>query len=483
MRQKAELRDTQHEIADAVFENDVQMIVAGMGGGKTAAALTAMAELIADGTRNGGLIMAPPFVAATVWDREVRKWEHLMGYRVVPLVGTPAQRLKLLKKDAEFFTLSCHLSAWLKEIIGKGLLPEHLDMFCFDEISFLTNPRSKSGKNLRDIMTRFDTRFGLTGTPRPNGYEDVWGPYQMLSNSALFVPFDDWRRRNFMPKDPSGYVWEVHDFRAREIDAKIAPYTTVVDVELDLPPLNAGPDFDTVVDLPPNARAAYDEMEEELITDVARNVAEQLDKMSRFTEEDVEALTVIALTKASSSAKLAQIAQGYLYDDGAAVSHLHDQKVEALAELRLQAGNENLLIWYGFREDLTLIEKALGAKGRLPCLGGGTTPAQGRRYIEAFGRGEIPNLLAHPASAAHGIDELKNGSHRMIWFCPTWSAEGYEQALARLNRPGQLHPVFSHQIAARGTVDEVKLNRVAYKLQDQTEWTRLVQEIRKSLKG
>lgn len=482
MRSKSDLRETQHEIADPIYEEDVQLIVAGMGGGKTASALTAMADLIEDGVRHGGLIMAPPFVAATVWDKEVTKWAHLQHLRVVPLVGSPAQRLKLLKQDAEFFTISCHLSAWLKKIINAGLLPDHLDIFCLDETSFLKNPRSKTGKDLRDIMTRFDTRFGLTGTPRPNGYEDVWGPYQMLSNSKLFGPFDDWRRRNFMPKDPNGYVWEVHDFRAREIDRDLAPYTTVVDVELDLPPLNAGPDFDTVVDLPSEARAKYDEMEEDLITNVTADLTKMLDKMARFTPEDLEELTVIALTKAVSSSKLSQIAQGYLYDDGAAVTHLHDQKVDALAELRLQAGRENLLIWYGYREDLTLIEKALGRKDKIPCLGGGTSPAQGRKLIEAFGRGEIRDLAAHPSSAAHGIDQLKDGSHRMIWFCPTWSAEGYEQALARLNRPGQLHPVFSHQIVARGTVDEVKLNRVAYKLEDQTGWTRLVKEIRNRLR-
>jgi SNF2 family DNA or RNA helicase len=90
-------------------------------------------------------------------------------------------------------------------------------------------------------------------------------------------------------------------------------------------------------------------------------------------------------------------------------------------------------------------------------------------------------LLAHPASAAHGIDGLKNACRRMIWFCPTWSAEQYDQALKRLHRPGQTRPVFSHQIVAKNTVDEIKVNRVAYKMQDQAEWARLIERVKKEI--
>ncbi len=216
-------------------------------------------------------------------------------------------------------------------------------------------------------------------------------------------------------------------------------------------------------------------MEDELITKVARQL-----------KDDSDEVVVAAMMQAVASSKLAQIAQGYLYDKpegeekGAKVADLHEAKADALRDLLHSCEGENVLIWYGYRADIDLIQKVLG-NCKLPILGGGTSPAQGKRWIEDFGKGLIPRLLAHPASAAHGIDDLKHNSRRMIWFCPTWSAEQYEQALKRLHRPGQTKPVFSHQIAARGTVDEVKLNRVAYKLEDQAHWASLISRIRREI--
>lgn len=476
-----QLRESQQDIIDSVFGHDQQYVIAGMGAGKTAAMLHALNELHAEDVIDCAIVLAPPLVASTVWPKEVDKWDALRHEIVVSSAGdTPAARLRSLKwlgtenrVQLQVVSMSFHQCQWLKEY--RELIPPRCALV-IDEGSFFKGPRSKNGKALREIADAFVARYVLSGTPRPNGYEDMWGQYTILK-PGIWAPFDDWRRRNFMPKDYNGYSWEVHDFRARELDRDILPLTTSIVVDLELEALNAGPDFDTWVDLPPAARAAYDEMEEHLITKVARSL-----------KDDDDDVVVAALMQAVASSKLAQIAQGYLYDvidpelgKGEKVADIHEAKMDALRDLRFGCAGENVIVWYGFRADIPLIEKAMGSKGPLPRLGGGTSPALGKRYIEAFGKGEIPVLLAHPASAAHGIDDLKHHCHRMFWFCPTWSAEQYEQALKRLHRPGQTEPVFSHQIAARGTVDEVKLNRVAYKLEDQAHWARLVAQVKRSM--
>jgi len=469
------LRPSQETIIDAVFEHDAQYIIAGMGAGKTAATLHALSELHAANEIGCAIVLAPPLVASTVWPKEVGKWDALQGVEVMAPTaarGEAAMGWLWGGKVLHIVSLSFHLCDWLQK--NKHLIPARCALV-IDEGSFFKGGRSKNGKALRQIAPQFAQRYILSGTPRPNGYEDLWGQYTILK-PGIWPGFDDWRRRNFMPEDFNGYKWSVHDFRAREIDAQIAPLTTSVDVNLELDPLNAGPDFDVMVDLPPAARAAYDEMEEELLVSVARGL-----------KSDDEAIIVAALSQAVASSKLAQIAQGYLYDreegeeKGSKVADIHMAKRDALSDLLISCAGENVLIWYGFRADIPLIEAAVGRKG-LPLLGGGTSAAQGKKWIEGFGKGEIPVLLAHPASAAHGIDDLKHQCHRMIWFCPTWSAEQYEQALKRLHRPGQTKPVFSHQIAARGTVDEVKLNRVAYKLDDQAQWARMVERIRREIR-
>lgn len=477
MREYDDLRPSQHEIADAIYENDVQMLVAGMGAGKTAGSLTSFEELKANGVAHRALVVAPPLVAATVWPREPAKWGHLKHLTVEALTGTPARRMRrLTESKADILAVSCHLSKWLAEV--KDKLPKDLDVLIIDEPSFFKGPRSAQGKALRKITDRFRLIYSLTGTPRPNGYEDLWGQMMIMTNGKIWEPFDKWRRRNFMPEDPNGYRWTIHDFRAKQIDAQVAPYITSVEVDLDLEPLNAGPDFDWFVEMPPKAREKYDEMEDELIAHVAANLRKG---PGVIREEDLEDTLVVALSQGVKSGKLAQIAQGYLYDEGQAISYLHDAKVEALREIREAAGDENLLIWYGYRADIPLIEKALHEED-LPMLGGDTFSKREQvRFIEDFGKGKIRNLLAHPASAAHGIDELKNGARRMVWFCPTWSAEQYAQALHRLYRPGQTRPVFSHQILTKGTVDMIKVNRVQYKRDDEADWTRLVAKTRDML--
>ena len=73
--------------------------------------------------------------------------------------------------------------------------------------------------------------------------------------------------------------------------------------------------------------------------------------------------------------------------------------------------------------------------------------------LRAWNRGDIPVLLAHPASAGYGLN-LQQGGHIIVWYSLTWSLEQYLQANARLCRQGQKDTVVIHQLIAKGTVDE-----------------------------
>ena len=62
-------------------------------------------------------------------------------------------------------------------------------------------------------------------------------------------------------------------------------------------------------------------------------------------------------------------------------------------------------------------------------------------------------LLAHPASAGHGLN-LQRGGHMVVWFSLTWSLEFYQQANKRLHRSGQTETVIIHHLITAGTIDE-----------------------------
>ena len=72
--------------------------------------------------------------------------------------------------------------------------------------------------------------------------------------------------------------------------------------------------------------------------------------------------------------------------------------------------------------------------------------------MEDWNAGKIPMLLCHPASTGHGLN-LQQGGHIIVWFGLTWSLELYQQANARLPRPGQKESVIIHHIVCEETID------------------------------
>ena len=71
------LRSYQQRAATYLYERDAAFLIAPLGAGKGAAALTALAELIRDKHRRHALVIAPKLVATTVWPQEVASWPHL----------------------------------------------------------------------------------------------------------------------------------------------------------------------------------------------------------------------------------------------------------------------------------------------------------------------------------------------------------------------------------------------------------------------
>ena len=463
------MRSDQVALCDELYSRDRAYCVMTMGGGKTCTGLTAAAELIADGHIRKGIVMAPPLVAATVWPREPAKWSHLSDVKVEPLVGPPAQRLNLLEtSDADLFTVSDGVCRWLADYLLA--LPDDdplLDLFMYDEPK-TKEPRGAIGEALMEIEPRIKVMWLFSGTPRPNGYQDLFIAGHLMAAGTWDTDFDKWRRRNFMQMDHVGYEWEVHDFRARQLDETIKTFMVRAAEPKDARhgTLTSGAEHDIEIELPAAARKKYKEMERDLIIEVQRSV-----EPARMLSTEAHDLALIAaLSQAVASSKLAQIAQGFVYEtteDGKIAHRIHDAKVEGLAYALEGIGAENSLITYGFREDVTVIETLLKKQRRsYGILGQGVSLKQKLKYVDLWNEKKLDNLILHPASAGHGI-ELQFGGRHITHFCPTWSAEQYDQVNKRLDRPGQELQVYSRMIIAKDTVDIVKRNRVEYKMNDQ----------------
>jgi hypothetical protein len=330
-----------------------------------------------------------------------------------------------------------------------------LDLLIIDETSRLKDPSGKCARALLQGGRRFRTRWGLTGTPRPNSSQDLFMPAAIITDGALwgraFVP---WQKRHFRPRDPFGCEWVALPGAEEKIAADFGTVAmTVADEDmLDLPPINI---VVTPLKLPDAVMATYKTMARELFA-------------------TIEGRSIEAASPLIATGKLAQLANGFLYGDGADDPvPVHSLKIDWLRELVESLDGEPLLIAYEFIEDLRAIRRAFG---EVPALGGPTSASEATQLVAAWNAGALPLLAFHPASAGHGLN-LQFGGSRMASLSPSWSAELTEQAIARIYRPGQRRHVTIHVCIAAGTVDEMKRDRVIGKMSAQQAFRRHLEQI------
>jgi SNF2-related domain len=452
------LRSYQERAATWLYERDAGFLIAPLGAGKGAAALTGIAELIRDGHRRHALVIAPRLVATTVWPQEVASWPHLAHLRVAVLDGSPERRRELLAAAParELTVIGIDNVPWLVDELA-GLADDHplFDMLVIDETSRLKDPSGKRARALLKVAGRFRTRWGLTGTPRPNSSQDLFMPTAIISDGALwgraFVP---WQKQHFRPRDRFEREWIALPWAEERIAAEFGTIAmTVADQDMpDLPPLNI---VVTRVALPDAVMATYRTMQQELFATIK--------------ERSIEAVSPLVAT-----GKCAQLANGFLYDEGNEDTvEVHTVKIDWLRELVESLDGEPLLIAYEFIEDLRAIRRAFG---EVPALGGLTSAGEASRLVADWNAGKLPLLAFHPASAGHGLN-LQHGGHRMAWLAPSWSAELTEQAIARIYRPGQTRHVTIHVCVAAGTVDEMKRDRVLGKMSAQEAFKRHLEQV------
>jgi hypothetical protein len=98
---------------------------------------------------------------------------------------------------------------WLVDQL-TGVPADHplLDVLIIDETSKLKDPSGKRARALLKVAGRFRTRWGLTGTPRPNSSQDLFMPAAIITNGALWgKAFIPWRAKHFRLRNPVTDEW------------------------------------------------------------------------------------------------------------------------------------------------------------------------------------------------------------------------------------------------------------------------------------
>ena len=402
-----------------------------MGLGKTVSTLTAIQQLIDDCEVSRVLVVAPKKVAETTWSTEAQKWEHLHDLKVVKVLGTEKQRCLALSQKADVYVTGRDNFVWL---VGKygGRLP--FDTLVIDELTSFKSAKSERFKAMRIALPSVRRVIGLTGTPAPNGLIDLWAQmYCLDQGERLGRSVTKYREAYFETHRWNNIVVRCDVKKGCEeiIRNKIADICLSMQAKdyLQLPDLIT---HTATVELTPKVREAYERFEREKVLEFK-------------TEHGQEPANVLAQSAAGLMNKLAQFANGAVYDDSMQVHEVHSEKLDRLAEIVEAANGNSVLVFYQYKHDVTRIAAKL--------KGYRVRAYQGEKDLNDWNAGQIDVLLAHPASTAYGLN-MQHGGHYIVWFGTGWNLEHYQQANARLHRQGQQHPVQVYKLICAGTVDE-----------------------------
>jgi len=402
-----------------------------MGLGKTVITLTAVNELRYNRWQvSRCLIIAPKKVAESTWSTEAAKWDHLQHLRIVPVLGSLQKRQRALDTPGDVWVINRENVTWLVDHY-RAAWP--FDMVVLDESSSFKNSQSKRFKSLKLVRPRIKRLVELTGTPAPNGLEDLWAQIWLLDGGERLGKTISSFREAYFIQDYAypGQMYRTYSPQkeaAERIQARISDICLSMKAEdyLDLPDYIE--DVVPVV-LDPAARKAYDRMEQDMLL----SVDEQM---------------ITAGSAAVLNGKLLQLCSGAAYGSGTEWAWIHDCKVEAFMELVEQLHGEHALVFYWFKHEQERLLQALektDLRVRVLC---------GAEDADAWNRGEVDLLLAQPMSCAYGLN-LQAGGHHIVWFgYPNWTLELFQQANARLHRQGQEYPVISHLLVVQDSMDE-----------------------------
>lgn len=423
------------------------MVWADMGLGKTVSTETAFVDLQDTLQVACMLVVAPVRVIQGVWRQEAQKWEHLQHLRFSLIHGSEVQRRAALKRRADIYLVNYENLAWLSVQIQhvwlrKGLYPPW-QMVVYDEVTKVKNAQARRSKAWVKILPYIPRRVGLTGEPAANGYKDLFGQYLQVDGGArLGTSVTTFRERYLKTTGYGGYSWIATRSGQEEIHRQISDITITLKAEdyLDLPPVTNNVVW---VDLPPEARKVYDELEKEFFVELSQGIELEV------------------LNEASKLNKLLQLAGGAAYyGDTKAWEEVHRAKLEALQDVLDEAGGRPLLLGYSYRHEAQRIAQTWPER---PMTAEGATflkSSLGERAIadimERWERDEIPLLCGHPASMGHGLNLQGSSARAIVWFSLPWSLELYRQMNARLfgghRRQGAS---VVHHILASDTMDEV----------------------------
>jgi len=369
------------------------------------------------------LIVCPLSTMERTWADEV--WKTFPHLECAVLYGTRERRKKLLSQDVNIYIIN---TDGIKTIQEDLRARDDIDLIIVDEIAMFRNASTDRWKTLNDICNKQHPRrvWGLTGAPTPHQPTDAWAQCRIVNPTNPDVPKYFSKFKDLVMKQITQFVWVPRPNAVEVVKQMMQPSVRfALDDCIDLPEqIISSRD----VQMTPEQKTAYKAMLEKLMM-------------------EYEGGEVLAVNEAVKANKLVQIACGVAYGKGGEFINIPSKpRLDVLREI-IEESEGKVLVFVPLTGVLEHLATELSKEWTVACIHGGVNKSNRDEIFSNFQETIDPHvIIANPATMSHGLT-LTNAT-TIVWYAPIHSNDVYEQACARVRRPGQTRTTVIVHIAA-----------------------------------
>ena len=361
-------------------------------------------------------------------------------------------------------------------------LKKHRVMVILDEAHKIKN--TKGGVISQSIMALAEnckSRVVLTGTPAPNGYEDLYNLFKFIWPTKNIIKYHIGQLRD-MSKT-------VDDPRGDTLLDTISPYfIRIKKGDLGIPPAINHPPVQ--VEMKPSQRKIYDFIEKQYISDIAKS------KDSQVKSELIKARMIRLMQAATNPALLAQPLKDFAKIEDVDFDGVQDDS-EMLKEILKYSTNEipakyekakeiiekiisdggKVIVWACYIKNIELLKEYLEGNGIPVRTLYGATPIAGDDISEedeeySLTREAIVKefhnpdssfkvIIANPFAVSESIS-LHKACHNAIYLERSFNAAHFLQSKDRIHRYGLKEGTETHYyyLVSNDSVDETVHQRL-----------------------
>lgn len=401
--------DTQKTTAALLTESVRAYVLNEFGTGKTRSVIWAADWLRQHARVKKVLVVAPLSTLTPVWEAEL--FRVLPDARVQVLHGSRDERLRRLYEPADYYIINHHGLS----LLCSDLIKQRFDVVVFDELATFRNRGTALWKAANALVQSGPGfAWGLTGSPTPKAPTDAWAQVKLLTPTRTTKTFT--RFRDLTMRQITQFKWVKKPGAQQTVHEVMQPSVRFA--------------LSDVMELP---TTTYQTREVELEGEAKRAYKMMVDKMRVLTNNGE---TVTAANEGVLQSKLLQVALGYIYTDKKGVFKLpNDTRFEVVREI-VCGTSRKVICFVPFIHALEGVAEFLQKHTTIAVVHGHTPVGARNKIFRAFQEDSEPHtIIAHPGCMSHGL--TLTAANTIVWVGPTNSYETYDQANARIVRPGQ----------------------------------------------